>query len=339
MVLHGPEIIDSGDAALLTRVIRPGRIIVSGVMARTAAEESGLPVEFSGIPPSMTIRDLDQRCFLANQGKTPLSGLVFGEIVASRLEPKGLVHLESAERRIYLWNEGDEALAKELSKLTGFLLVKMSGERNRTDEVREIRGCIPGEAVFVNGIVIGTAREETVMIANIDGHIVPLSGLIPKAHGLEKLGSVQISTAWCKSGTIRSSSPSVTRQRHRSGRILVVDHCAHEIYQRIGPDICGILSIGDDTTAICEHIGAHLGIPVFGVVDGDIDLVVPCGHASGSVLVETVRERDDDLGKEVVAQLPDVEVCWEEWVKETLEALGDRVRVKRRQDDSDVYIE
>jgi len=346
MVIHGPEIIDSGDAALLVNILQPTRIIISGVMARTAAEESGLPVEFSGSPPSMTMKNLDQRCFLANQGKTSLSGQVFGEIVASRLEQRGLVQLESAERCIYLWNGGDEMLAKELSELTGFILVSMSGERNRideggdrTDEMRKIRGCIPGEAVFVNGIVIGTATEETVTIASIDGHIVPMSGLIPKAHGLEKVGPVRIRTAWCKSGTIRSVSPSITRQMRRVGRILVVDHCAHEIYQRIGSDICGILSIGDDTTAVCAHIGAHLGIPVFGVVDGDIDLVVPCGHAPGSVIIETVRERDDDIGREIASQIPDGEVSWDTWVKETLEILGERVRVKGLPGDPGTYRE
>ena len=149
MVLHGPGIIDSGNAALLARLIRPARIIVSGVMARTAAEESGLPVEYSGIPPSMTMKDLDTQCFLANQGKTPLSGRVFGEIVSSRLAPKGLVHLETADRRIYLWNKGNETLAETLRALTGFALVRHTSCINRSDEVREIRGCIPGEAVFV----------------------------------------------------------------------------------------------------------------------------------------------------------------------------------------------
>ncbi len=336
MVLHGPEIIDSGDAAFLARLIRPARIIVSGVMARTAAEESGLPVEFSCIPPSMTMRDLDKRCFLANQGKTPLSGRVFGEIVASRLAPEGLVHLESADRRIYLWNEGDEALARELCALTGFRLVRVTSCRNRSDEVREIRGCIPGEAVFLNGIVIGSATEETVRVGNTNGHIVPLSGLIPKAHGLEKLGSVHIGTAWCKSGSIRSAAPSVGRPRRPSGRILVVDHCAHEIYRRIGPDICGILSIGDDTTAVCGHIGAHMGIPVFGVVDGDADLVVPYGNAQGSVLVEVLEERDDDLGREIAGLLSNGEICWREWVEEMLDRLGDRVRVKRVQYDPEL---
>jgi hypothetical protein len=338
MVLHGPEIIDSGDAACLTRLIRPVRIIVSGVMARTAAEESGLPVEFSGIPPSMTMRDLHQRCFLANQGKTPLSGRVFGEIVASRLAPKGLVHLESADRCIYLWNDGDEALAEALGALTGFAMVRIRS-RYRSDEVREIRGCIPGEAVFVNGIVIGTATEETVRIGYTDGHLVPLSGLIPKAHGLEKLGPVRIDTAWCKSGSIRSAAPSVRRPRRPSGRILVVDHCAHEIYQRIGPDVCGILSIGDDTTAVCGHIGAHMGIPVFGVVDGDMDLVVPYGNAQGSVLVEALEERDDDLGREIAGELSDGEICWREWVEEMLDRLGDRVRVKRVQYDPELGCE
>ena len=51
-----------------------------------------------------------------------------------------------------------------------------------------------------------------------------------------------------------------------SGRILVIDHCGHDLYRSITPGTCGVLAIGDDTTAVCGHICSHLGIPVFGVI-------------------------------------------------------------------------
>jgi hypothetical protein len=59
MVIHGPEVFDHGDAAWLLERLSFGRAIVAGVMARTAAEESGLPVEFDGRPPSRVIREIE----------------------------------------------------------------------------------------------------------------------------------------------------------------------------------------------------------------------------------------------------------------------------------------
>ena len=48
-------------------------------------------------------------------------------------------------------------------------------------------GCIPGEAVYVNGIVIGRATEDVVVLRSREGMVEPCSGLEPKPHGLEKL--------------------------------------------------------------------------------------------------------------------------------------------------------
>jgi hypothetical protein len=121
MVVHGPEIFDRGDVAWLMEVLSPKRVIVAGVMARTAAEESGLPVEFNAQPPSRVILRLDEPVFLANRGKTAKTGELFGNIVASRLLDNRLVHLECSDRTVFCWNSGDEELAGLLSCLTGFL--------------------------------------------------------------------------------------------------------------------------------------------------------------------------------------------------------------------------
>ena len=65
LVLHGPEVFDAGDVVFLVDRLRPSRIIVSGVMGRTAAEESGIPCEFISVPPSRVLRDLDGSALLA----------------------------------------------------------------------------------------------------------------------------------------------------------------------------------------------------------------------------------------------------------------------------------
>jgi hypothetical protein len=330
MVIHGPELFDGGEAAWLMDVLSPKRIIVAGVMARTAAEESGLPVEFNAQPPSRVIRALDGPVFLANRGKSAETGELFGNIVASRLGNNGLVHLECSSRTVYCWNSGDEELAGLLSHLTGFGKTSLKSTVQRQGNVREIRGCIPGEVVYVNGIVIGRATADVVVLKSSEGIIEPCSGLSPKPHGLEKLSltkSIDIATAWCKSGPIRSAAPLKNRKAPSSGRILVIDHCGHEIYSRMPEDCCGVLAIGDDTTAVSGHICAHRGIPVLGIVDGDRDTVVPSAFAPGSVVAEVLVERDDDVGKEIAGKVPDVQVFWDEWVQEILKYLNKRVRM------------
>ena len=330
MVIHGPELFDGREAAWLMDVLLPKRVIVAGVMARTAAEESGLPVEFNAQPPSRVICALDDPVFLANRGKSAETGKLFGNIVASRLGGKGLVHIECSSRTVYCWNSGDEELAGLLSYHTGFGKTSLKSTVQQEGNVREIRGCIPGEVVYVNGIVIGRATADVVVLRSRGGLIEPCSGLSPKPHGLEKLSltkRIDIATAWCKSGPIRSAAPLMNRKAPSSGRILVIDHCGHEIYSRMPEDCCGVLAIGDDTTAVSGHVCAHRGIPVLGIVDGDRDTVVPSAFAPGSVVAEVLVERDDDVGKELTEKVPDVQVFWDEWVQEILKYLNKRVRV------------
>jgi hypothetical protein len=297
-------------------------------MARTAAEESGLPVTCTDERPSRVLSDLREPAFLLNRGKTPESGRIFGEIVAGRLP--GLVHVETSSGTVYCWNRGDAALAEEIAIRTGCDLVHARSAAKPQDGLREIRGCIPGEAVFVNGIVIGTAAADTVVLAMEDGSLKAVSGLDPKPHGFEKLlrsGLPDITRAWCKSGPVRSAPPRQGSRVCRGGRVAVVDHCGHTLYTAIGDDVCGVLAIGDDTTAVCGHICSHAGIPVFGVVDGDADAIVEPGYAPGSVVVEVIDGRDDDLGREIADGRDLQASTWEDWVEETLREIDGRVRI------------
>lgn len=340
MVVHGPEAFDSGDAGRLADLVRPREILVAGVMGRCAAEASGLPVRCTDTRPSIVLAAEQGRAFLVNRGKTPASGRIFGELVAGRLpEGCGLVHIECSSRTLFVWNEGDAGLAGDLAGLTGFPVVEAAGAAAARESGRTIRGCIPGEAVFVNGIVIGTATAETVVLASGTGTIEAIAGIDLKQHGVEKLlrgGVSDLAAAWCKSGSVRSAAPRHAGRARDTGRIAVIDHAGHTLYREIETGVSGVLSIGDDTTAVCGHICAHHGIPVFGVVDGDADDIILAGYAPGSVVVETVGERDDDLGCEIAASLGEEPVVWEEWVAEMLRRLEGRVRIAvDRREESD----
>jgi len=333
MVVHGPEAFDAGDVLRLRELLSPPRILVAGVMARTAAEESGLPVTFCGEPPSRVLRRIRGPAYLLNRGKSPESGRVFGEIVARRLGTVGgLVQVECGHGRIYVWNRGDRALADAIRRRTGYPVDARETGPDEEGSRRLIRGCRPGEAVFVNGVVIGTATAGTVVLHGKDGMVIPGEGLHPKPHGLSKLaraGPVNLREAWCKSGMIRMVPPRAGGEAPPEGRVQVVDHCGADLYRGFHPGICGVLAIGDDTTAVCGHICVHLGIPVLGIVDRDSDGIVPEGFAPGSVIAEVVDGTDDELGEEVAAMVPEEPVAWDGWVTRVLAIIGKRVRVRR----------
>ena len=330
LVAHGPEIFDQGDMTALTRILEPDEILVAGVMARTAAEESGIAAEFPGLPPSQVLAATGPGAVLANRGKTPESGRIFGELVASRLAGKGFVQVECSNKTVYVWDNGDMDQGARIAHLLGFAFVQGRVRERNGSRIRKIRGCLPGEAVYVNGIVIGTATGGEVVLEDQHGQVVPRSGIKAKAHGLEKAmrnGPVDLASAWCKSGAVRGMPPAHIGEARPEGKVIFVDHCGHEVYRHLSDRVCGMVTVGDDTTAVCAHIGAHLGVPVLGIIDGDADSIVPAAFAPGSVLAHTVGERDDDVGKEVGRLMDSGEVQWTGFRDEILARLGDRVRV------------
>lgn len=328
-IFHGPFVFDEGDAARIYHALLPKRSIVAGVMGRTAAAASGLPLTYADAPPSIVINEIEGVSVLVNRGKTPASGRRFGEIVASRVRG-GLIHIECSDQICYLWNNGDPAIAEEICDRIGFRLVLLNSSRDDQPEMRRICGCIPGEPVMVEGITIGYATAEEAVISYKEGILMPISGIRLKLHGIEKLhaaGCPPLDRAWCKSGWIRTALPAnIRRTSPPCGRVQTIDHTGIAMYRMITPDTCGILAIGDDTTAVCGHIGAVLGIPVFGITDGDGDDIVPEAYAPGSVIVRTISGTDDQIGREIAASLPQGDqVCWDELVASMLEAFSSSI--------------
>ncbi|MDD4255196.1 MAG: DUF2117 domain-containing protein [Methanofollis sp.] len=336
MVVHGPDPFDCGDVGRLLASLGDVRIIVAGVMGRTAAEESGLPCEYCGVPPSQVLARLDGPAFLLNRGKTPESGRIFGRIVAGRLG-RGLVHIECTPGTVFCWNDGDTALAARLATLLDYTVEEVRAAPPDSGSVREIGGCAPGEPVFVNGIVIGRATGPEVVLRERGDRIEAVSGIEIKEHGLEKLfrsGPVSLAHAWCKSGQIRQRPPTGGRQVQGEGRVIVLDHCGHRFYERLAPETCGVLAIGDDTTAVAGHIAGHLGIPVLGITDGDRDGVVNGTFPKGSVVLAVTTGRDDEVGLEIAGTVPDGKTDWDKWVSEALRTVEGRAEIvldQRRQ--------
>ncbi|MEN6341733.1 MAG: DUF2117 domain-containing protein, partial [Methanospirillum sp.] len=184
-----------------------------------------------------------------------------------------------------------------------------------------------------DGLVIGRATADEVVLVSDGEGLAAERGCALKAHGIEKLrrrGPIRLPGAWCTAGPLRTARPRTSPRREARGRVLVLDHDAVVLYRELADDHCGLLAIGDDTTAAALHIGVHLGLPVLGIIDGDGDSIVPpCGGAAGSLVLLATADRDDDLGREIADGCDDRPTDWEAFVARTLRILRGRVRVVR----------
>jgi hypothetical protein len=335
IIFHGAEVFDRGDAAWLLDQLHAERCLVAGIMARQAADESGLPTVYDGRKPSEILAEyLPGQAVLIHRAKTDASAIRFGSLIASNLKNRGLIMIEPGTCRILVWGRMNNGLCRWLSDKTGFQIQTGTMHQDNSPGIRYIGGCLPGEPVFINGIIVGHATDEEAVITIRNGTLKAVSGIVLKEHGVEKLmrfGYPDISTAWCKSGNVRNSPPKKGRRNIFGGKIVVIDHNAFGCYQHLSSDSIGILAIGDDTTSICGHIGCFRGIPILGITDGDIDGIVPEGYAPGSVVLEALNERDDDLGREIAELVPLDPVIWDEWVEMIIGKFGPRIKITHRE--------
>jgi hypothetical protein len=130
-----------------------------------------------------------------------------------------------------------------------------------------------------------------------------------KPNGLEKLENrmINLSTAKVKTGGIRRtrSKPRIgdVGSRKSSNKIAIIDHAAESTFELVR-DAGLVITVGDDTTTIAADILARLGIPVIGIIDGDLDnvlenTVVP----QGSMIIRVKPGFDDVVGREVSREI------------------------------------
>jgi hypothetical protein len=333
VVVHGPEIIDSGCALSLINYLKKQNqasvaAVLGGTMGRVAVIDAGLEDIITISPrqrPSQSILDLQDTSdviFLLNQAKSRESGLVFGTMVAKAAGiNKPLIQIDCGGRFVALLagNEGERDLALQVASDLGldclFYPLLPSVTLGKKTTKRAISGVIPKELISINGIVIGRATEGQVELEAKDGKIVGLKGVDPKEHGLEKLSrfDVDLKTAIIRSGSIRRSEagPRVRVDERANKRAnkgeeewaVLIDHCAEDAFEAaLGASLA--VTVGDDTTQIAADILARLGIPVIGIVDGDLDhLVGAATMLPGSVVLQVMPGHDDLVGKQVKAEI------------------------------------
>jgi len=354
VVIHGPDVIDSGEAKIvLEKLSHLGEVKaeLGGTMGRTAVLDAGLEkiIDITRhLKPSVCIEasfeTADLICLL-NRGKTFETGKIFGSKVASRLkdcERKPVVQIESpgcSFGKIIPMNKKAENCIEKLSETLGIpaeeplpfhnpVSIKNCPKTGKSRITREISGVLPGENIFVNGIVIGKALSSKIKIISENGFITAIEGGEIKEHGLEKLHNyekrepVDLADAWIKSGDIRRITSLLPDARKQSacarksgcisragagkvvpGKVVLIDHIAERTFELA---TCAELAvtIGDDTTDIAGDILLRLGIPILGITDGDCDEVAcQTEFYPGSVVLRLTAGNDDILGKKIKQEL------------------------------------
>lgn len=316
-MVHGPEIVDSGSALKLINYFRGWgevRSVLGGTMGRVAVIDAGLEEEIDislRRRPSQAIEDLQAESDLIvvlSQAKSRESGRCFGAEIAAKIDAiRPVVQVDCGGRFVaQLAGEAEEparAMATELGLDLVAICQEISISRDGDVIRRRLTGVLPGELITVNGVVIARAQESSVEISAERGRIIEAKGAELKAHGLEKLPSIDLERAILRSGSIRRTRIR-PRLANRPGKgAVLIDHCAEDALDSAwGAGVA--VTVGDDTTAIAGDVLARLGIPVIGIVDGDIDrLARETLVAKGSVLIKVQPGSDDEVGRLVKEEI------------------------------------
>ncbi|EHP89077.1 DUF2117 family protein [Methanotorris formicicus] len=328
VVVHGPEIVDSGYAKKIIDLLKnfgDVKAKLGGTMGRVAVIDNNLQdvIDISEkLMPSQSLKKLADNdvLVLMNYGKSKETGHTFGRIVVERANiSKAIIQIERPGEKdgtIIVWNNNN---SEEVKKIVDFLLNALNlkvencisdglsvwREGNRV--FRRVHGVDEGEAIMVNGIVVGRAKDKEVVIVVEDGKIVDIINGEIKEHGVEKLGRIDLEKAVIKTGLLRrhpsafnleDSYPS-NNEILNKGEVVFINHAGEDVLEKIGnKDVSVVITIGDDTTTICGDILARFGIRIIGITDGDRDEILKNPIiAEGSVIFLIENMRDDDVGE------------------------------------------
>ena len=324
VVVHGPNVIDSGYALKLIDLLRAyGDVYVrlGGTMGRTAVIDASLEnvIDISRkLVPSDSLKifhdDNVDLIFLLNYGKSDVTGQVFGYKVYSHYMDKvpenniPVIQIErpgEADGSIIPWN-GDLDIVNELSERLNLAVVtpeEVYDNHIRQDNVgvnqRVVHGVSPGENIMVNSVVIGKTNSDRLVLIAKDNHIVDIVGGELKEHGLEKLGKVDLGSAIIKTGLLRNAKvkPRVLdNEKPKEFKVAFLDHAGEDVYKFRDSSV--VITVGDDTTLISSDILYRFDIPVVGITDGDLDKVVADGFkVKDSVIFEVESGFDDVCGQ------------------------------------------
>ena len=236
VVIHGPEVIDSGGARLVLDALSERyhvTAILGGTMGRTAVLDAFLEDRIDitrrlGLSETIDLLSWTDAVVLLSRGKSIDSGIAFGRIAVSRAGDVPIVQIEyqeedggrndcvgdcgdAEESVIVPWNNAT-GWARSIAEIFDFPVLMPPEAQDVTlahdaDGFlrRRIHNVLPGENIRINGIAVGTATlsdVEIVVDAN-SGAVVAIAGAKIKEHGIEKLGRIDLGRAMVRTGSIR----------------------------------------------------------------------------------------------------------------------------------------
>jgi len=321
ILFHGPEVFDSLWAKRIIKELKDIdeiKCILAGknsAMGKTAVMDSELSeIEFFQGQPSQCLRVLSkftQLLIIVTYGKSVDSGLTLGRMVFERSGVNiPLIQLECNTR---VWIERVKGIEKRIIQA----LEKMEFRQKPMSEpqpkiwkkagrtFRRLEAASVNDFVLIEGVMVGKVVAKEVIIISEDGHIIDIKGINIKPHGfqhLEKLGKLNI-------GTMKiASKPSLRLLEYfpklkpvKGKGTVFIDHNAMSIYD-LARDVEGVVTVGDDTTAIAGELMYRFQIPVMGIVDGDKDdLFSSSLFAKDSLKI--VVKFDDGFGEKVFSEV------------------------------------
>ena len=326
VVVHGPNIIDSGYALKLINLLKEYGDVsarLGGTMGRTAVIDASLEnvIDISRkLVPSDSLKifyddDVDV-IFLLNYGKSDVTGQVFGYKVYNHYKDKiddnniPVIQIErpgEIDGSIIPWNNHLDIVGVLSGKLNLAIVTPEEVYDNhiKQDDVgtnqRVVHGVSPGENIMVNSVVIGKTNSDKLILISRDNHIVDIVGGELKEHGLEKLGEVDLDSAIIKTGLLRNANvkPRVLdKEKPKDFKVTFLDHAGEDVYKFRDSSV--VITVGDDTTLISSDILYRFNIPVVGITDGDLDKVVADGFkVKDSIIFEVESGFDDICGQDI----------------------------------------
>ena len=322
VVIHGPEIIDSGYALKIINLLkRFGEVKakLGGTMGRVAVIDNNLQdvIDISEkLMPSQSLKKLADNdvLILMNYGKSKITGHTFGKIVVERANlNKPIIQIERPGEKdgtIIIWNDDNSEVVKDIaSYLSKTLNLKIERCISKGLEVweengrvfRKVHGVDVGEAILINGVVVGRAKSRNIILVAENGKLVDIIGGELKEEGAKKLKNLNLKKAVIKTGILRRhpTTPKIESRVTDNGYTVIINHAGEDVIEMVkGKEIVAVITIGDDTTTICGDILARFGIRVIGITDGDRDEILKNPVIlKGSVIFLIKNMRDDDAGK------------------------------------------
>ena len=339
IVVHGPEIIDSGFAEKIFAILKNLdeninlQIKLGGTIGRVAVIDNSLEdiIDISEkLVPSKSLKKLENNdiLILLNYGKSKITGHTFGKIVVERSDvKKPVIQIErpgEADGTIILWNttKDDENLEKIVTEISNKLDLNVEECISKglnfwvegSKSFRKINGVDINESIMLNGIIIGRSSQNDVTIVSENGNIVDIIGGTVKWHGVEKLGNIDLEKVVVKTGLLRrhpSKNQKIAKYNlnSESGEVLFVNHAGEDVLETIqNKKICAVVTVGDDTTTICGDILSRFGVKIIGITDGDRDDILKNPRIlSGSVVFLIKNQKDDDVGELLERELDNFE--------------------------------